>query len=142
MRNERRVVEGIIRINPLLGALQEKIEREQDKVIADLVSPAEKVVEKLIELDNRRIDLCNLNVLYGFIERGLGERFAVLRACAFAGAPCSLYPLAAKQLLCADYTTERAEKEFDYLFKQLKRRRKTVLPTGAEFSSACAPVEG
>ncbi|MDE5593026.1 MAG: hypothetical protein K2I75_03735, partial [Clostridiales bacterium] len=60
----RRVVRAIILINPLLYGLQDKIEKEQEGVIADTASPADKVVKKLIELDNRRIDLCNLKVLY------------------------------------------------------------------------------
>lgn len=126
---ERRIIRDIILINPLLYGLQDKIEKEQDGVIADMTSPADKVVKKLIELDNRRIDLCNLNVLYGFIERGLGDRFELLRSCAFAGVNSDLYKLAAKQIELAGYTVERADKEFSYLFKLLKNKgkRKKVL---------------
>ena len=121
MRTQRKVIEYIIRINPLLCGLQRKIEREQEGVIADTVSPAQKVVEKLIELDNRRIDLCNLNVLYGFIERGLGAEFGVLRSCAFAGVNSPLYAVAARQIELAGYDAARCDKEFSYLFKLLKR---------------------
>lgn len=118
----RRVVRAIILINPLLYGLQDKIEKEQEDVIADMTSPADKVVKKLIELDNRRIDLCNLKVLYGFIERGLGEKFELMRACAFSGINCDLYTVAEKQIALAGYTAERADKEFSYLFKLLKNK--------------------
>ncbi|MDE6029250.1 MAG: hypothetical protein K2F90_02885 [Clostridiales bacterium] len=100
--------------------MQDKIEKEQDSVIADSMSPADKVVKKLIELDNRRIDLCNLKVLYGFIERGLGDKFELLRSCAFAGINSDLYQTAEAQIALAGYTAERADREFDYLFKLLK----------------------
>ncbi|MDE6401836.1 MAG: hypothetical protein K2L54_04395 [Clostridiales bacterium] len=120
---ERKVIENIILINPLIYGLAENIEREQERVIADMTSPADKVVKKLYDLDNRRIDLCNLKVLYGFIEDGLGEKFELLRSCVFGGATCGLYSLAARQLERAGYTVERAEKEFEYLFKTIKRRR-------------------
>lgn len=121
MRTQRKVIEYIIRINPLLCGLQRKIEREQESVIADTVSPAHKAVEKLIELDNRRIDLCNLNVLHAFIERGLGAEFGVLRSCAFAGASSPLYAVAARQIELAGYDIARCDREFSYLFKLLKR---------------------
>lgn len=120
----RRVVRAIILINPLLYGLQDKIEKEQEGVIADMTSSADKVVKKLIELDNRRIDLCNLKVLYGFIERGLGEKFELLRSCAFSGINCNLYAAAEKQIELAGYTAERADKEFGYLFKLLKNKCK------------------
>ena len=125
----RGIIRDIIRINPLLYGLQEKIDREQDCVIEDMTSPAEKVVQKLIELDNRRIDLCNLKVLYAFIERGLGDKFELLRSCAFSGVDCDLYKLAVSQIELAGYTLERAENEFKYLFKLLnnKPRRKKLL---------------
>lgn len=124
MRSVRKTIENIILINPMLGALQKAIEREQDGVIADLDAPAEKTVKRLIELDNRRIDLCNLQVLYGFMERGLGERFELLRACASAGLQSALYAVAVRQLAYADYDTERVNREFDYLFKVLPKRKK------------------
>ena len=118
----RRIIRAIILINPLLYGLQDKIEKEQETVIADMTSPADKVVKKLIELDNRRIDLCNLKVLYGFIERGLGEKFELLRSCAFSGINCNLYSDAERQIELAGYTAERADKEFSYLFKLLKHK--------------------
>ena len=62
----------LISINPILYGLQDAIEKEQERVIADTVSPAHKVVERLVALDNRRIDLCNLKVLYEFIRRETG----------------------------------------------------------------------
>lgn len=126
MRSERKVIECIIRIEPLIYGLADKIEKEQEVLISDMSSPTVVVVEKLIELDNRRIDLCNLKVLYGFIERGLGEKFEVLRSCVFAGVNSGLYKTAAKQLECAGYTVERCNVEFDYLFKLLKKISKTA----------------
>lgn len=118
----RKIIRAIILINPLLYGLQQQIESEQDAVIADTAMPAEKAVKKLIELDNRRIDLCNLKVLYGFIERGLGDKFELLRACAFSGIGCNLYGTALRQIELAGYTAERADKEFAYLFKLLKTK--------------------
>lgn len=130
---ERKIIENIILIYPLLYGLQDKIEREQERVIADDESPADKVVKRLFELDNRRIDLCNLKVLHGFIEEGLGEKFGLLQSCVFGGTPCDLYSLAARQLERAGYTVERAQKEFEYLFKTIKRKRavKRYAPSGA-----------
>lgn len=130
MRSERKIIERILRMYPLIYGLADEIEQEQDALISDMALPATVVVEKLIELDNRRIDLCNLKVLRGFIERGLGERYELLNACAFAGVNSALYKLAAKQLLCAGYTAERCEAEFSYLFKLLKKKpgRKKLLP--------------
>lgn len=121
--NKRKTVRDIIRINPMLGGLQSSIEKEQESVVADTVSPAAKVVQRLIELDNRRIDLCNLNVLYGFIERGLGDKFELLRACALADVNSDLYDTAERQVELAGYTLSRAEREFSYLFKRLKTKR-------------------
>ena len=118
----RRIIRAIILINPLLYGLQENIDKEQESVIHDMATPADKVVKKLIELDNRRIDLCNLKVLYGFIERGLGDKFELLRSCAFAGITCNLYHVAERQIELAGYTAERADKEFSYLFKLLKHK--------------------
>ena len=87
MRSERKIIERILRMYPLIYGLADEIEQEQDALISDMALPATVVVEKLIELDNRRIDLCNLKVLRGFIERGLGERYELLNACAFATRP-------------------------------------------------------
>ncbi len=133
----RRVVRAIILINPLLYGLQDKIEKEQEGVIADMTSPADKVVKKLIELDNRRIDLCNLKVLYGFIERGLGEKFELLRACVFSGINCDLYKTAEAQIELAGYTAERADKEFSYLFKLLKNKGRIKKVVGGAAMSFC-----
>lgn len=130
----RKATEFIILVNPLIYGLQEAIEKEQEELIADRTMPAEKLVEKLIALDNRRIDLCNLNVLYAFIERGLGESFALLRSCAFAGIGSELYELAARQAEAAGYPPERVIAEFAYLFKLVRRRRRAVGAMSALFS--------
>ena len=124
MRDVKKAIDGIILINPMIYCLQDNIDKEQEVIINDLVSPAEAVVKRLIELDGRRIDLCNLKVLYGFIERGLGERFALLRSSIFAGEDCGLYAEAALHIDSAGYTAERVLREFGYLFKLIKRRRK------------------
>lgn len=135
--NRQKIIRAIILINPLLFGLQDKIEKEQDGVIADMTSPADKIVKKLIELDNRRIDLCNLNVLYGFIERGLGDKFELLRSCAFSGVNCDLYKIAEKQIELAGYSVERADKEFSYLFKLLKNKGKRKKALTGVVSAAC-----
>lgn len=124
---KRKAIEFIILIEPLLYGLQDVIEDEQDEVIADTTSPAERVVEKLIALDNRRIDLCNLKVLYGFIEHGLGERFELLRSCVNADVGCELYDTAVRQIELAGYTVERVEREFEYLMKLVKRKKRRVV---------------
>ena len=133
-----RIIRSIILINPLLYGLQDKIEKEQESVIEDMTAPADKVVKKLIELDNRRIDLCNLKVLYGFIERGLGDKFELLRSCAFSGINCDLYAVAEKQIELAGYTVERANKEFAYLFKLLKHKGRIKKVVGATMVSCLA----
>ena len=90
-RTERRIIENIMLINPILYDLQDAIEKEQERVIADTVSPAHKVVERLVALDNRRIDLCNLKVLYEFIRRETGVEFAVLENAVRLGADSALF---------------------------------------------------
>lgn len=138
--NGRKIIRAIILINPLLYGLQDKIEKEQDVVISDMTSPADKVIKKLIELDNRRIDLCNLKVLYGFIERGLGDKFELLRSCAFSGVNSELYKIAVKQIELAGYTVERADKEFSYLFKLLKNKGKRKKALGGVASATCFAI--
>lgn len=125
-RTERKVIADIILIEPFIIGLQNKIDKEQSIVIEDMISPAKKTAERLIALDNRRIDLCNLKVLYAQIERGLGAEFTVLKACAYAGADSALYRRAAAEISALGYDTERADNEFGYLFKNLKSRRKKV----------------
>ena len=44
---ERKIIENIILINPLIYGLQDSIEKEQERVIADMTSPADKVIKKL-----------------------------------------------------------------------------------------------
>ncbi len=134
MRTERKTIENIILIYPLIYGLQDRIDGEQEILISDLTSPAIKVANKLIELDNRRIDLCNLTVLYGFIERGLREQFGLLRACVFGGisAPQGLYMSAVASIAAAGYTVERVNKEFEYLFKLIKKKRPLKVKSGAD----------
>ena len=141
MNTTRKTIESIILIYPLLSMLQDGIEKEQDKVIEDTISPAEKVICKLIELDNRRIDLCNLSVLNGFIERGLGEKFEFFRACIFGGvdAGAELYSAAERQIECAGFSTERAADEFAYLFKALPRRKRKK-ETGLKVSGSAEQI--
>lgn len=116
-RAEKAVIENIMALSPYIYGLQESIEREQKRVINDMTSPAKKVVERLFELDNRRIDLCNIAVLNEFIKRGVtqpldaefGER---------------AYREAKHAIELAGYTLDRAESEFAYLFKKLKTAKK------------------
>ncbi|MBD5131944.1 MAG: hypothetical protein HDT28_05065 [Clostridiales bacterium] len=129
MRTERRTIDNVILINPLICGLQNVIEREQESVIADLVTPAHKIVQKLFKLDNRRIDLCNLNVLYGFIERALGDKFGLFRSCVFGGVAGDSddYKIALSAIELAGYTVERINTEFEYLFKLIKRKPKRAV---------------
>lgn len=128
MRREfRRAIAGIIEIQPYIYGIESKIEKEQEKVIADMTSPAEKVVKKLIELDNRRIDLCNLKVLYAFMEKGLGADFALFKTVVLSNADSKLYDRAEEEIKRVGYDAGRALKEFGYLFKSLKRRAKPLV---------------
>lgn len=130
-REKRRAIAAIICIEPYLYGLQDKIEKEQEKVIADIVSPAEKVVKQLIALDNRRIDLCNLKVLYAFIERGLGAEFSLLKTLSETDADSGLYSRAETEMKRVGYDAERAAREFGYLFKVLKRSGKRTVKSAA-----------
>ncbi len=131
---DRKTIDNIIRINKFIPTLQDRIEKEQSRVIEDMSAPAIKTVNALIALDNRRIDLCNLNVLYGFMRRKLGERFCVLTACTFAHTDSSLYECALEAMGECGYDTQRARDEFSYLFKQLKA------PAGAKRTNVAAAV--
>ena len=122
-RAEEKIIENIIATRPRIYGWQESIEREQERVIADLVSPAKTVIKRLIELDNMRVDLCNLKVLYEFIKRGVGEDVDSIFDEPF-GAPQTVYEKAKKQMELAGYTLERAKDEFDYLFVKLKQKRR------------------
>lgn len=130
--NGHKIIRNIILIHPLLYGLQDKIEREQENVVADMSMPAEKAVSRLIALDDRRIDLCNLKVLYAFIERGLRERMELLRACAVSGTACALYDEALACIALAGYTAARAEKEFAYLFELVKNKRRRSKPSAVQ----------
>ena len=122
-RAEQRVIENIVDTRPRIYGWQESIEREQERVVADLISPAKTIVKKLIALDNMRVDLCNLKVLYEFIKRRLGECTDRIFG-EPTGAPHSAYETAKKQVELSGYTLERAKNEFDYLFAKLKRKRR------------------
>ncbi len=115
-RADKNIIDCIIAINPMIYALQDKIEKEQEGVIADMTSPAKSVVRRLTELDNRRVDLCNLKVLFAFISLGLGDSLFLLQNSAGSSACDELYGRAA-----------RAREEFSYLFdKMLKGKRKRL----------------
>lgn len=111
---EKRVIECIVLINSRLEKLQKRIENEQEKIVADLGMPAKVAVQRLVALDNRRIDLCNLHVLYTFIMDGAKADFPNLAAADF-------YQTAKRQIELAGYTIERCEKEFSYLFDALEK---------------------
>ncbi len=120
---DRKVIADIIRINRYIGKLANAIEKEQERIISDMELPAKKAVEALMALDNRRIDLCNLNVLYGVIERELGPEFSVFLACIGSGCGCgegALFDKAHAAIELVGYDVERVRKEFSYLFDRLK----------------------
>ncbi len=120
-QSDRKTIGNIIVVNPYVYSWQAEIEKEQERVIADMVSPAEKVVKRLIELDNRRIDLCNLKVLFGFIERGLGAEFSAFVELAACGADDALFDRALECIGRAGYDVLRVQNEFAYLFKRLPK---------------------
>lgn len=142
-RADRSVIDKIIAVMPYLYGWQDEIEKEQKQVIADICSPAKKTVEALIALDNRRIDLCNLKVLYGYIERELGSAFSSFVECSQNGISSPMYETAAKAIKRAGYDTARARLEFGYIFKKVKVKRKKIVVTGApQFVGAVANAEG
>ena len=122
-RVDRSVIDKIIAVRPCLYAWQDEIEKEQEQIIRDLTAPAKKTVEALIALDNRRIDLCNLKVLYAFIERELGAAFSTFTECTRHGLGSPLYDVAMRAIELAGYDTARARLEFGYLFKRLKSKK-------------------
>lgn len=123
---DRRTIEKIIAVNSLIDTLWAEIEDEQDRIIHDHTLPAIKAVGRLIELDNMRVDLCNLNVLYSFIERGLGVNFR--RFCDnLPSSETELYEIAKLGIEKAGYTLSRAATDFCYLFKRIKRKKKAKL---------------
>lgn len=131
-RAERRIIENIILIYPALFSLQDAIEKEQERVIADTVSPAHKIFERLVALDNRRIDLCNLKVLYEFIRRETGADFAVLENAVRLGTDCALFERAQRAVERAGYGLDRAARELAYLFRLIKRPRRKRVNVDAE----------
>lgn len=131
-RAERRIIENIILIYPALFSLQDAIEKEQERVIADTVSPAHKIFERLVALDNRRIDLCNLKVLYEFIRRETGADFAVLENAVRLGTDCALFERARRAVERAGYGLDRAARELAYLFRLIKRPRRKRVNVDAE----------
>ena len=143
-RVDRSVIDKIIAVRPFLYGWQDEIEKEQGKVLADISSPAKKTVEALIALDNRRIDLCNLKVLYAYIERELGSSFSSFVECSKCGIASPMYETAANAMKLAGYDTARARLEFGYLFKRLKTRKKTAIAAAVAsvFSGSSSSVEG
>ena len=123
-RAEKRIIDDIIAIYPMIYALQDKIEKEQNGVIADMAATAKSIVKRLIALDNRRVDLCNLKVLYAFIERELGEGLFLLQNSADSTACDGLYERALAAIERAGYTLSRAKDEFTYLFDKLLHGKK------------------
>lgn len=123
---KRRAVEFIVKINPLLYGLQEKIEEEQRHIINNTAMPAIKAVNALYALDNRRIDLCNLKVLYGFMERELGSEFPKLCSAVYLGDKSDLIDVAEKAIILAGYDCKRVQDEFVYLYPFVKLRIRSV----------------
>lgn len=128
-RADREVIDNIIRADDTIDRLQKEIENEQERVLGDLISPALKIAEKLIALDNRRVDICNLRVLNIFIRNGLGDGVSLLDSGIVCRERRALYEKAKRQVEKAGYTLDRARIEFAYIFNKLKARRSAcVLP--------------
>ncbi len=119
-RVDRNVIDKIIAVRPFIYAWQDEIDEEQERVINDLESPAKKTVERLIALDNMRIDICNLKVLYAFIERELGAAFGTLLECSRRRLGGKVYDAAGAAIKLAGYDVDRARREFGYIFKRLR----------------------
>ncbi len=122
-RAERKIIADIIAAYPHIYDWQDEIEKEQETVIKDLCMPAKTAVARLMDLDRRRIDLCNLKVLYGIIERGLGCGFGTLCECVRTGSDSGLFDRAREQTERVGYDLERVKNEFTYLFKRLPKKR-------------------
>lgn len=121
---DRKVIANIVRIQPLLYKLSDKLEKEQEALLGDMCMPAKKVVAALVAIDNRRVDLCNLKVLYGFIEREIGSSVELLSAHgALSALGDGLFDRAETAISRCGYNVERARAEFAYLFDKLKSKR-------------------
>ncbi len=132
LRTDRKVIENIIAVYPYIFKWQDEIEKEQEGILGDMISPAKTVVEKLIALDNRRIDLCNLKVLYAFIERALGARFGEFTGCIESGLDSPLFGIALEAILGAGYDLDKARHDFGYLFKRVQYKRRKKISTGGD----------
>lgn len=139
-RSERNAIADIIRINPFIYKLQDKINEETERVIDDKSSPTRIIISQLKSIEKRRIDLCNLKVLYGIIERELKEEFSVLKLCAERHADCSLFMRARKSIQSVGYDCKRVSEEFKYLFAMLGRpkRNKPPVANNHDYSHACS----
>ena len=117
--------------------MQDKIDKETERILSDKSMPTKTVIGKLKDIENRRIDLCNLKVLYGIIERGLGEEFSVLKLCAKERLDCTLFPRAEKYIKSVGYDCKRVIKEFKYLFNKLStpRAKKSAELNNIDYSS-------
>lgn len=135
-RVDRSVIDKIIAARPYLYGWQDEIEKEQGKIIADLTAPAKKTVEALIALDNRRIDLCNLKVLYAYIERELGAAFSSFVECSRMKISSPMYDTAIRAIKLAGYDIERARLEFAYLFKRIKIKKQKPVDLTESVSAA------
>lgn len=133
-RTARNIINNILAIHPYIYGLQDKLDDEQEHIIGDLCMPALKAAESLIKLNDRRVDLCNLKVLYAFIERELDGDFSVLENVALSGGDSALYDKAKRAVEIAGYTLERVKAEFAYLFKSISsggKKKKAAAQTSA-----------
>lgn len=123
-RSEKNAIADIIRIYPYIYGLQDKIDKETERIVRDKDMPTKTVIAKLKDIENRRIDLCNLKVLYGIIEKELRDEFPLLKLCANEKLDCTLFPRAEKCIKNVGYDAKRVIKEFKYLFNKLASARK------------------
>lgn len=123
-RSEKNAIADIIRIYPYIYGLQDKIDKETERIISDKAMPTKAVIAALKDIENRRIDLCNLKVLYGVIERGLAGEFSLFKLCAVERLDTALFSRAEKCIKSVGYDAKRVIKEFKYLFNKLSSPRK------------------
>ena len=141
-RSEKNAIADIIRINPFIYELQDIIDEETESIIEDKAMPTSAAIAQLKKIENRRVDLCNLKVLYGIMERELKEQFSVLKACAVRHDDCTLFLRAEKSLKSVGYDAKRVIKEFKYLFVKLGRpkRKLNAVPNNSDYCQTAAFV--
>ncbi len=123
-REDRRIIAGIIALRGKVYEISDGIKKEQERVISDMLMPAKKAAASLIALDNRMVDICNVKVLYAFMERELGKDMSVLIDRIKHGEDSPLFRVAENGIKKAGYSLSRAKTELMYLFENFKLPKK------------------